>query len=371
MTAGLGPIGILFGTRPEAIKLAPVIIELRRRRVATRVITTGQHRDLVAPVLEVFGLEADHDLDLMRPGASLDYILSTALVGIGEVLAADKPAALIVQGDTTSTLAATLAAFHAGVPVAHVEAGLRSRDMALPFPEEMNRRVVSVIASWHFAPTQSSADNLKLEGHGGHVVVTGNTVVDALQFIEREVPAPPLPFDVQPPYILATAHRRESWGEPIGRIAAALRDVLEARPELSLVFITHPNPEAKRPAEAALDGLAQAVVGDAVDYVTFLHLLRGAELAVSDSGGIQEEGPTLGIPVLVTRSVTERPEGVEAGAVRLIGTERASIVNACLQLHDSAADRQSMANAGRAVYGDGQASIRIANTLEAALAASA
>jgi UDP-N-acetylglucosamine 2-epimerase len=369
MTGGTRPVGVLFGTRPEAIKLAPVILELRRRGIPTTLITTGQHRDLVGPVLEVFGLAGDHDLGLMRHGAGLDYILGEAVVGVGEVLAKERPAALVVQGDTTSTLAAALAAFHANVPVAHVEAGLRSRDLALPFPEEMNRRVVSVIAKWHFAPTPSSAANLRAEGHVEHVVVTGNTVVDAVRYIERRGPPPRQVVDVGSPYILATAHRRESWGEPIRRIASALRDVLEARPDLSLVFITHPNPKARQPARKILDGVARAHLAEATDYVTFLGLLRGAELVVSDSGGVQEEGPTLGVPVLVTRSVTERPEGVEAGAVRLIGTEPDAIVKACLQLHDSAEDRAVMALAGRTVYGDGQASVRIAGTLEAALAA--
>jgi UDP-N-acetylglucosamine 2-epimerase (non-hydrolysing) len=357
------PIGVLFGTRPEAIKLAPVILELGTRGIPTTVITTGQHRDLIEPVLQVFGIKPDHDLQLMRHGAGLDYLLSAAVVGVGHILAETRPAALVVQGDTTSTLAATLAAFHAGVPVAHVEAGLRSRDMALPFPEEMNRRVVSVIARWHFAPTERAAENLRAEGHAESVIVTGNTVVDAVRHIGRSPLLPGTEIDVSPPYILATAHRRESWGQPIEQIALALRDVLEAQPDVSLVFTTHPNPMAKGPVTATLGGIGRAHITDAVDYVTFIHLLEGAVLAVSDSGGVQEEGPTLGVPVLVTREVTERPEGVDAGAVRLVGTDRARIRDDALLLLTDADERARMAEAGRTVYGDGQAARRIADVL--------
>ncbi len=369
MTAG-GPVGVLFGTRPEAIKLAPVISELRARGAPTVVITTGQHRELVDQVLAAFEIQPDHDLRLMRHGAGLDELLSRALVAVGEVLERSRPSALVVQGDTTSTLAAALAAFHARVPVAHVEAGLRSGDLGLPFPEEMNRRVVSVVARWSFAPTETAADNLRREGYAGRVQVTGNTVVDALQHIialdaDTSLPGGPHP---PAPYILATAHRRESWGAPIEQVALALRDVLERRPEVSLVFATHPNPQARGPVDAVLAGHPRSQVVDALDYRIFLRLLQGAVLAVSDSGGVQEEGPTLGVPVLVTRQLTERPEGLAAGAVKLVGTDRRLIGDQALELLEQPELRQRMAAAGPAVYGDGHAGRRIVDTLLADLA---
>lgn len=358
------PVAVLFGTRPEAIKLAPVIHELRTRGVPILVITTGQHREMVDQVLELFDIRTDHDLRLMRHGAGLDELLSRAVVTIGEVLRQTRPAALVVQGDTTSTLAAAMAAFHAKVPVAHVEAGLRSGDMTLPFPEEMNRRVVSVIARWNFAPTQLAADNLLREGHRGHVEVTGNTVVDAVQYITGVGGSGPSPQPAATaPYILATAHRRESWGAPIEQVALGLGDVLEQRPEVSLIFATHPNPLARDPVNGVLGGHPRTQVVDALDYRTFLRLLQGAALVVSDSGGVQEEGPTLGVPVLVTRTLTERPEGLSAGAVRLVGTDRQAIRDEALRLLGDPALRREMAAAGRAVYGDGHAAGRILDTL--------
>ncbi len=360
-------IGVLFGTRPEAIKLAPVILELKARGVATTVITTGQHREMIPQVTRLFGISPDHDLRLMRHGAGLDHILGQALTGVGDLLRRLKPSALVVQGDTTSTLAAALAAFHAGIPVAHVEAGLRSGSMELPFPEEMNRRVVSVVARWHFAPTKGAAENLRSEGVTSGIEVTGNTVVDAVQHILAHASPADGPVVATAPYILATAHRRESWGEPIERIALAMRDILDRRPDLSLVFAAHPNPAARTPVNAVLGGRPRVQVVDAVDYATFLNLLQGAALAISDSGGIQEEGPTLGIPVLVTREVTERPEGVDAGAVVLVGTDRERIVDEALRVLDDPGVRKEMANCGRSVYGDGHAAERIVDRLLQAL----
>ena len=361
-------VAVILGTRPEAIKLAPVIRALRSRGVATLVVTTGQHRDLVNPVLRIFDLVPDLDLRLMRHGATLDQILGRAIIRVGDALRELTPTALMVQGDTTSALGAALAAFHGRVPVAHVEAGLRSRDMSLPFPEEMNRRAISLVATWHFAPTASAARNLREESSGRHVTVTGNTVVDALRFLEVRLLDRPIP-SIPRPYILATAHRRESWGEPIRQIALALRDVLESWPDMSLVFVTHPNPAARDPVSAVLAGVDRARVLDAADYLEFVSLLKGAILAVSDSGGVQEEGPTLGIPVLVTREVTERPEGVEAGAVRIVGTKRRGIRDEVTRLLEDGAARNVMATSGRTVYGDGSAGERIADVMVKELAA--
>ena len=363
-------IAVLFGTRPEAIKLAPLVLELRRRGMPCLVATTGQHRELVTSVLELFDIVPDLDLHIMRPGQTLDYILSETITGVGELLASRRPAAVVVQGDTSSAMGASLAAFHHGIPVGHVEAGLRSGDMARPFPEEMNRRVTAVVARWHFAPTEGAARNLAAEGIHDGVTVTGNTVVDAVRYVlERGLSLPDelAGFVGEAPYLLATSHRRESWGGGIANVAAALADVLDADPTLRVVFATHPNPMAREPVRAALADNPRVLIVDSLDYATFLVLLNGAVLAVSDSGGVQEEGPTLGIPVLVTRGVTERPEGIEAGAVRLIGTERDAVRDTVLALLRDTDARQRMASVGRTIYGDGRAAVRIADTLAANL----
>ncbi len=371
MTDLRSPIAILFGTRPEAIKLAPVILELRRRGVATLVAVTGQHRELVDDVLELFGIVPDADLAIMRPQQSLDYILASTLTGVSRLLAAENPAAVIVQGDTTSALGASLAAFHHGTPVGHVEAGLRSRDLALPFPEEMNRRVTAVVARWHFAPTERAAANLAAEMIRDGVVVTGNTIVDAVEHVlatDRPLPAALAAFAARGPYLLATAHRRESWSGGIGNVARALGEALATDPSMRVIFASHPNPKARQPVADALAGNERAMLVDPLDYPVFLALLRGATMAVSDSGGVQEEGPTLGVPVLVTRSLTERPEGVESGAVRIVGTDQTVVRDAVVSLIRDPVARGRMSAAGRGIYGDGQAAVRIADRLQRDLA---
>lgn len=355
---------VIIGTRPEAIKLAPVVRELRDRGVDTLVIGTGQHRDLVDPVLELFDVALDHDLQIMEPDASLNAVLSRAIERLGAVLELLRPEVVIVQGDTTSALGGALAAFNARIRVAHVEAGLRSHDLALPYPEEMHRRVISIISDWHFAPTEHAADELRAERVPGTILVTGNTVVDAVGHILGTRSArKPGTMSAREPYLLATAHRRESWGAPIRNIALALRDVLEEHPDLSVVFATHPNPRARNPVEEVLASEPRATVVGAMEYDDFLAVLQGAVLAVTDSGGVQEEGPTLGIPVLVTRTVTERPEGLGAGAVRMVGTGRTRIRRAVGMLLDDPAERSRMAAAGRGLYGDGTAARRIADAL--------
>ena len=365
-----GPIGVLFGTRPEAIKLAPVIVELRRRGIPTTVIATGQHRDMVDQVLRLFDIEPDHDLALMRDRQSLDHVLTSVVTGVGALLSRTRPRALLLQGDTTSTLGGSLAAFHQRVPIGHVEAGLRSGNLDLPFPEEMNRRVASIVARWHFAPTEAAAENLRREGVTDGVIVTGNTVVDALHHIRDRAAdeADELAdFAAERPLILATAHRRESWYGGIERIATALREVLDELGDHRLVFATHPNPVANAPVHAVLGADPRARVVTALDYPRFISLLAGARLAITDSGGVQEEGPTLGVPVLVTRQVTERPEGVEAGAVALVGTDPARIRDLALELLRSPERREEMARAGRGIYGDGQAAGRVVDRVEADL----
>jgi UDP-N-acetylglucosamine 2-epimerase (non-hydrolysing) len=367
------PLAVVFGTRPEAIKLAPVVAALRARRLSVLVVSTGQHAELVEQILEPFDIEPDVDLRLMRPGQTLDYVLAGAISAVGDLLEDRQPSALVVQGDTSSMLGATLAAFHHGVPVAHVEAGLRSHDMGHPFPEEMNRRAASTMVRWHFAPTSGAVANLASEGISDAVFQVGNTVVDAVRHLadrpEARVPQELSAFVAEGPYLLATAHRRESWDGGIERIAAGLREVLHELPDHRLVFVTHPNPAARGPVDAVLGGEARARVMDAVGYPQFVALLQGARLVVSDSGGVQEEGPTLGVPVLVTRRTTERPEGVEAGAVRLIGTEVARVRDETLGLLRDGQQLAAMRARGRGIYGDGHAAERIADILVAALEA--
>lgn len=366
-TTPSAPIAVLLGTRPEAIKLAPVILALRRAGRPHVVVTTGQHASLASDALRIFQIEPDVDLGLMRERQSLDYLLAASVKEVGDLVEGQQPAAIVVQGDTTSMLGSSLAAFHHRVPVGHVEAGLRSGDPAHPFPEEMNRRAASVIARWHFAPTEQSAANLRREGVSAGIHVTGNTVVDALRHMFglgiAQLPPDLAVFLGARPYLLATAHRRESWDGGIGRIASGLRQVLHAEPGLRLVFVTHPNPIARAPVDEILGTEPGARVVDSVGYGPFLALLRGARLAVSDSGGVQEEGATLGVPVLVTRTTTERPEGVDAGAVRLVGTDTDRIRKAVLDLLADPADEARMRAAGRDLYGDGNAAERIVDVL--------
>ena len=362
------PVAVLLGTRPEAIKLAPVVLALGAAGVPHHVVATGQHGPMVDEALALFGITADTTLDVARKTGSLDELLASAIVRIGEELDRVLPTIVMVQGDTTSMLGSVLAAFHRGIPIAHVEAGLRSGDLTMPFPEEMNRRIASVAARWHFAPTEDAAANLAREGHAGEVHVVGNPVVDAVRLVversDGDMPAHLSRFVGSAPYLVATAHRRESWGDGIARIADALREVLDARPDHRLVFVTHPNPVARDPVDRALGGHPRAMVVDALPYAAFLALLRGARLAVSDSGGVQEEGPAMGVPVLVTRRVTERPEGVAAGALRIVGTDTAAIRDVAVTLLDDPAGLAAMARAGAGIYGDGHAAERIVRILE-------
>jgi UDP-N-acetylglucosamine 2-epimerase (non-hydrolysing) len=364
-------VAVLFGTRPEAIKLGPVIQALRAAGVDVAVVTTGQHRELARDILPLFDIEIDVDLALMKPGQSLDYVLGEGVQAVGRYLAEARPDAVVVQGDTSSTLAAALAAFHHRVPLAHVEAGLRTHDLEFPFPEEMNRRATSLVARLHFAPTPQAAANLAAEGIVDRVYVTGNTVVDAARHIvaRASLPGDLADFIGGRRYLLATAHRRESWGDGIEHIARALDTIVERAGDIRLVFVTHPNPLAAGPVARVLGGQSKARVVTAVEYPSFLALQQGATVVVSDSGGVQEEGATFGVPVVVTRAITERGEGIQAGAAVLVGTDEARIVEVVEDLLRDESRRASMSEAGRGLYGDGHAASRIAEVLAAALAA--
>lgn len=358
---------VVCGTRPEAVKLAPVILELRRRAEVfeTRVVLTAQHRELLDQVLRVFGIEADDDLDIMRENQTPFEITTRALEGLRPVLERERPDVVLCQGDTTTTLAAALAAFYLRVPVAHVEAGLRSGDKAHPFPEEVNRRLTSVIADYHFAPTEASAENLLAEGVSERsVFVTGNTVIDAL-LTASELPGPSpaddVPADAR--LVLVTSHRRENWGGPMEEIMRAVMDVAEAQEDVHVVLSVHPNPRVRETVERVLAGHARIRIIESVDYVPFVKLMKRATLILTDSGGIQEEAPSLAVPVLVLRRVTERPEGVAAGTVKVVGTDRATIAASAIGLLTDDTAYHAMARAANP-YGDGQASQRIADILE-------
>ena len=358
-------IAVLLGTRPEAVKLAPVICALRGAGVPTAVFSTGQHRDMVTEVLDQFEVSVDEDLGLMRAGHTLDHVITETITGIGDLLDEYRPRAVLVQGDTSSALGSSLAAFHRAVPIGHVEAGLRSGDLRIPFPEEMNRRAIAVMARWHFAPTETAAANLTAEGVRSGVHLVGNTVVDALRaMMGRPVHLPDeLAGLTSRRFILATAHRRESWEGGIGEIALGLAGVLEALPDLSLVFVTHPNPVARAPVEARFKDHPRVIVTGPLPYRVFLELLSRCELAISDSGGVQEEGPTLGVPVIVTREVTERPEGVRAGAVRVVGTAADRVRETAIEILRDPDVSRAMRRAGDRLYGDGTAASRIATIL--------
>ncbi len=363
-----GSVLVVFGTRPEAIKLAPVITAWRRRS-QVKVCVTGQHRHMLDQVLQAFAIAPDYDLDLMQPNQDLFDVTAGALMALRHVLRTDPPDMVMVQGDTSTTFAAALAAFYRRVDVAHVEAGLRTGDKSRPFPEEINRRLTSALTDWHFAPTPWARDNLVAEGiRADRVFVTGNTGIDALLAVVGKIESgalrAPLPAEVesqltQRRLILVTGHRRESFGGGFERICHALRQIVEAHQDVLVVYPVHLNPNVQEPVHRLLDGLPRLLLVPPLDYITFVCLMRRADIILTDSGGIQEEAPSLGKPVLVMRETTERPEGVGAGVARLVGTDVQQIVGTVgVLLHDAAAYAAMATRANP--YGDGRAADRIA-----------
>jgi UDP-N-acetylglucosamine 2-epimerase (non-hydrolysing) len=372
MEASIVKIAVVLGTRPEAIKLAPVVRAARARRGAeVRVIFTGQHRTMVDQLAEFLELSADVDLDIMRPGQSLADVAARTLTGLAPVLASEKPDWVVVQGDTTTAFAAALGAFYGGVKVAHVEAGLRSGNLRSPWPEEANRVLVGRITDLHLAPTRRAAKHLLDEGIAeAHVHVVGNTVVDALRHglgrIEGEGLADRLAeglprLDPARKLVLVTGHRRESFGQPFREICAALRELAETEP-VEIVYPVHLNPKVREPVEAILAGARNVHLIEPVEYPVLLWLLSRCHFALTDSGGIQEEAPSLGKPVVVMREVTERQESIEAGVSVLVGTDRTRILaESRALLHDR--DRYARMARKLDLYGDGLASERIADLL--------
>jgi UDP-N-acetylglucosamine 2-epimerase (non-hydrolysing) len=356
----------VFGTRPEAIKMAPVVRELQKRdeRIRSRVCVTAQHREMLDQVLEWFQIEPDYDLDLMWLDQDLAGFSSRALVAVSEVLREACPDVVLVQGDTTTVMVAGLAAFYQRIPVGHVEAGLRTRDRYSPFPEELNRRMASVLATYHFAPTERAAAALRAEQVPEEsIFVTGNTVVDALLMTVQRPANLDLDFSLDGrQMILVTAHRRESFGLAFESICLALRDLAERNGEVEIVYPVHLNPNVRRPVWRILSGQPRVHLLDPLRYEQFVHLMARSYMILTDSGGIQEEAPVLGKPTLVMRETTERPEAVEAGTARLVGTDRHRIVAEAERLLTDEAAYRAMAQAG-SPFGDGRAAERIVNTL--------
>ncbi|QZP08990.1 UDP-N-acetylglucosamine 2-epimerase (non-hydrolyzing) [Caenibius sp. WL] len=363
----------VFGTRPEAIKMAPVVQYLATAPdIVSRVCVTAQHREMLDQVLSLFGIVPDFDLDLMKPGQDLTDITAHVLHGLRPVLREFKPDLVLVHGDTTTTLAASLAAYYERIPVGHVEAGLRTGNILSPWPEEVNRKVTGAITSLHFAPTLRSQDNLLRENVAPDAIhVTGNTVIDALHQVVAQIERDPVlqndlerRFNLDPArrLILVTGHRRESFGSGFERICNAL-EKLAARPDIEIVYPVHLNPNVKGPVERQLGGFANVHLVAPQDYLPFVYLMYRANLILTDSGGVQEEAPSLGKPVLVMRDTTERPEAVEAGTVRLVGTDETLIVESVNSLLDDRAAYEAMSFAHNP-YGDGQAAGRIATAIQ-------
>ena len=354
-------VTIVLGTRPEAIKLAPVIKVFQAcDALKTRVVLTGQHREMVAQVMHLFGLKADQDLNLMAPRQTLTHVTCAALQGLRDDFQAYPPQLVLVQGDTTTAFAAGLAAFYEQIPVGHVEAGLRTDNLLDPFPEEANRRLLSQLSSLHFAPTPKAQANLQASGVVGEVSVTGNTVIDALLLMAKTATEPHFEgIDWQRQrVILATVHRRENWGDRLQTIASGIRQVLDRHPDTSLLLPLHRNPTVREPLQRLLGDHPRVVLTEPLDYDRLVAAMKGCTLLLTDSGGLQEEAPSLGKPVLVLRRTTERPEAVDAGTARLVGTDSSCIVEEVSRLLNDSSAYEAMSRAVNP-FGDGQASQRI------------
>ncbi len=355
----------IFGTRPEAIKMAPVIKELKKHPdIDTRVCVTAQHREMLDQVMALFHLHADYDLNIMAQGQTLYDITARVLRGLQEVFEKERPDCVLVHGDTTTTFTAALAAFYAQIPVGHVEAGLRTGNLLSPFPEEANRQLTGVLARWHFAPTETARQNLLRENKDdSHIFVVGNTVIDALLatvkkhyvFEDKEIQQ----IEEHKRVILVTTHRRENLGAPMHHVYRALRRLVDDIPDTEIVFPVHRNPLVRKAVEEELAGHDRIHLVDPMEYEPFTNLMARSAIVLTDSGGIQEEAPSLGKPVLVLRDTTERPEAVEAGTVKLVGTDEEKVYQTAYKLLTDEAAYKAMAEAVNP-YGDGKAAERIA-----------
>jgi UDP-N-acetylglucosamine 2-epimerase (non-hydrolysing) len=364
MSAPRRKLMVVIGTRPEAIKLAPVVAAIEASEWAEcELVLTGQHKELLDPLIAQFGLKVDHNLQAMRHDQALAPVTARILEGLDRLIEQQRPDAVIGQGDTVSVLAASMASFFRQVPFAHVEAGLRTGNLHLPFPEEMNRVLTSRMTRWHFAPTETARGHLLREGvSADDIHVTGNTVIDALHLTLSQ-PAPLLPIRPGREFLLVTAHRRENHGQPLEDICAALSELAASHPALDIVYPVHPNPRVRDVVNRTLAGRDNILLIEPCEYPVFCHLMSQARLILSDSGGVQEEAPALGKPVLVLRHETERPEAVALGCNRLVGTDRTTIVAAATQLLQDTSAYDRMSRAG-SPYGDGHAAQRVLRVLE-------
>jgi UDP-N-acetylglucosamine 2-epimerase (non-hydrolysing) len=355
----------VVGTRPEAIKMAPVILKLGESKdFHVRILATAQHRDMLDQVLGFFAISPDLDLDIMRPNQTLTALTARLLVDLERVLFAEQPDVVLAQGDTTTVLSVALACFYLRVPFAHVEAGLRTWDLNNPFPEEANRVIAGKLARWHFAPTEGAKQNLLKDGVAeADIFVTGNTVIDALLMTAAKDLEIGIPLDASKRLILVTAHRRENFGTPFISVCSALRKLAISNPEVDFLYPVHPNPNVQRVVYETLNGLPNFHLCEPLDYAPFVAAMKRSYLIMSDSGGVQEEAPALGKPVLVFRDETERPEAVHEGVVRLVGSDFDRIVSETQTLLDDAGAYAEMAR-GVSPYGDGKAAERIVSILE-------
>lgn len=356
---------LVFGTRPEAIKMCPLVKELRSREtVNTLVCVTGQHKQMLESVLKVFEVEPDYDLHIMKPNQTLFDVTISVLEGIQHVINEARPDVVLVHGDTTTSFAAALACFYFGIPVGHVEAGLRTYNALSPYPEEFNREATGIISKWNFAPTETARLNLLSEHRDQNsVFVTGNTGIDALRTtVRREYFHPELEWAKYSHLILITAHRRENLGEPMHRMFRAIRRIIEEHEDVKAIYPIHLNPVVRKAAHEELDGCERLHIIEPLDVLDFHNFLARAYFVITDSGGIQEEAPGLGKPVLVMRDTTERPEGVEAGTLKLVGTEEQTIYDSCKALLTDESVYKKMSHSANP-YGDGHACERIADIL--------
>ncbi|MEQ1135662.1 non-hydrolyzing UDP-N-acetylglucosamine 2-epimerase [Acinetobacter seifertii] len=369
---------IVFGTRPEAIKMAPLVKEFQKDTYSfeTKVCVTAQHRQMLDQVLEIFDIKPDYDLNIMKPGQDLYDITSNVLIGMKSVLEDFKPDVVLVHGDTTTTLSASLAAFYAKIKVGHVEAGLRTNDIYSPWPEEGNRQLTGILANYHFAPTQQSEENLLKEGKNQQdIYVTGNTVIDALMYVLQRIENHPTlqekikskiskqyQLDGKRKIILVTGHRRENFGQGFINICEGLKELAKSNPDIDIVYPVHLNPNVQKPVNEILSDLTNVYLIDPLQYEEFIYMMNESYFIITDSGGIQEEAPSLGKPVLVMRDTTERPEAVKAGTVKLVGTDKNTLIKEAQTLIDNKVEYEKMAQAHNP-YGDGRACVRILRSL--------
>ena len=354
----------VVGTRPEAIKMAPVILACRRQPWANvRVLATAQHREMLDQVFGLFDITPDIDLNIMQENQTLPQLTARLMTALDQAFARENPHAVLAQGDTSTVMVAALASFYRRIPFGHVEAGLRTGDLAYPFPEEMNRVVTGHLARWHFAPTESARTNLLAEGIADeHVFVTGNTVIDALLDVAKRCDEYAPKVSAGNRLVLVTAHRRENFGKPFAEICRAIKYLADTRPDIEFLYPVHPNPNVRQVAMKMLGQHPRIRLCDPLDYLPFVAAMKTAHLILSDSGGVQEEAPALGKPVLVLRRETERPEAVKEGVVKLVGPDFDAIVKESLQLLDDDRAYSAMAR-GISPYGDGRASSRIVEIL--------